>query len=778
MPLPRPLTFCALLLLSPFSALALDDFPSDFPPALKFKETLAGQNDPVAQDVKLVNEMTVSGSLSMQGVDTGAYNASTPYDVELGDLTLSGTLGNDPAYTAGKTSITVPIKDWDYETGALVQVGTVSLSWNSAALTVSVYFKAESDDMTAIAGWYADSYDGPGSIDNSDATATVRLGGNESDFDMVFYEGGNTGTEGAVFNYFDPGWGWDTYELDLPDVIVRGLIDSKPPLKPVVSFPANKQVVFNQNITITGSAQDNEANTNVYSLSMPSPSGIDEVDVQVNGGDWQEAVLVGENWQLGNVHLQTGANTINIQSFDDVGLPSPVLTQTFIYDPSHYPLTVEVIGSGTAVVQSDSGVTADITTSGTLPIYDGDQTTLQALPASALYEFKGWTIKTGTTPLSTTVTTDKSNPLHFTMIPGTTVQANFVPSRFVQTAGIYAGGFLNSGTGGTWGEGGNITLTAGVFGALSGKIYIGGKSYSFKGNFSLGGDFDATLGSSVAHLHLHVDTNSFAGAIAGTLSIGGDTITFSLAQNQWNKKTKPTAYAGYYTVVLPPENPAAPNTPEGDGFATFKIDTGGGVKGTLCLPDGGKLSFGSYVSDKGGISVAGVIKTKAAAVSGTMTFKDVPGVSDLDGTLTWLKSAGQNPKDTLYPAPFVTHLPAIGSKYDALTVAPALFNSGTTSAAVVNDCPVVSGTASNTVTLLAGGKTTVTSSTPAGNGLKLTFKLSTGLFGGSFVDANGTTQKFSGAFLQKQAKGGGYFLGKDALGNGFSGCSSVDASTP
>jgi hypothetical protein len=201
------------------------------------------------------------------------------------------------------------------------------------------------------------------------------------------------------------------------------------------------------------------------------------------------------------------------------------------------------------------------------------------------------------------------------------------------------------------------------------------------------------------------------------------------------------------------------------------------VKGTFYLPDGGKLGFASYVSASGAIPVGGVIKAKATAISGTLAFHNIPKVSDLDGEITWLKSAGQPLTDTQYPTPFLTRLPAVGSKYNPLTVAPALF-SGSTTATVVSECSVVSGTATNTVTLLPGGKTVVSSPLPDPHGLKLSFKVASGLFSGSFLDAVGMTRKFNGVLLQKQSKGAGFFLGKDAAGNGFSGSTRVDAGAP
>jgi hypothetical protein len=330
-------------------------------------------------------------------------------------------------------------------------------------------------------------------------------------------------------------------------------------------------------------------------------------------------------------------------------------------------------------------------------------------------------------------------------------------------------------------DAGNLTLTIGSTGALSGKLLLGGKSYSLKGIFNPSGDYTLNFvapSGAPGSLLLHYDTADFEGSISATLNLGGGNVAFTLNQNQWNKKTNPAAHAGYYTMILPAEQPAAAGAPEGDGYGTFKIDAGGKVKGIICLPDGGKATLGSFVSAGGEIPVGVLVKAKATALSGTLVFNDVPEVSDLDGTLTWLKSKVAGTKDIYYRNGFTTDLPAVGSKYDAATVASTLF-SGTSSAKIENGSSIVSGTTTGTVLLLAGGKTFTVISTPVTSSLKTSFKTSTGLFSGSFIDAAGVARKFNGALLQKQSKGAGFFLGKDAAGTtGFSGYSDVDASKP
>lgn len=95
----------------------------------------------ITRTVETADTSTISITANITGIDLSSIGPDTPFEVVVGALTVSGTLGGDPTYTdankATKRSIFIPGRHHP-ETGAVVGASGVKLSWTATRLTVSI----------------------------------------------------------------------------------------------------------------------------------------------------------------------------------------------------------------------------------------------------------------------------------------------------------------------------------------------------------------------------------------------------------------------------------------------------------------------------------------------------------------------------------------------------------------------------------------------------------------------------------------------------------------
>jgi hypothetical protein len=335
---------------------------------------------------------------------------------------------------------------------------------------------------------------------------------------------------------------------------------------------------------------------------------------------------------------------------------------------------------------------------------------------------------------------------------------------FAAAAGVYQG--LIQSQSGSPQTSGLITLTVGHTGSVSAKLTFGGALYSVKGTFDETGKFSAAIpraGTSPLTLVFQLELTNGTGRVTGTLSDATSTSDVVADPLAFNSKTNPaTAYQGYYTVLLPP-NPGDTGAgfPQGNGFGTLKVDSGGNIKFSGTLGDGTPISQKAVVSKNGTWPVFIPLYAKQGLLSGWVTFTNMVGVSDLNGALSWSKPPVSNSR--FYPNGFTTGTLLLGSKY----AAPP---SGTPVLSVANsNCNVLVTVGDGNLSSFSINSVTLTAAKAASpcapNGFKLSATASTGLFSGSFI--NPATHKsilFRGAILQKQNIGAGFFLGTDQTG--------------
>lgn len=313
---------------------------------------------------------------------------------------------------------------------------------------------------------------------------------------------------------------------------------------------------------------------------------------------------------------------------------------------------------------------------------------------------------------------------------------------------------------------GNVALATTAKGTASGKLTIGGVTYSVKGTLSPTGEFLArikrrNLPDLVVTLQLGAINSS--DEIFGTVKTEDGTITASIVADRavWNKKTNPAPQAGKYTMLLTPdEADAGAGIPTASGYGLVTVGKDGSVKFSGALPDGTGISQGSFLSKDGEWPLYLGLYKKKGQLAGAVQFRDVPEVSDLDGDAEWVKESGA--KSKLYTAPFATTVQVAGSLYTppdkrlgetVLELSQTLtqgnvdvfFNDG----GLADELPF-------TFTLTPANKVQLPSPNPGK--LKVSLKLGTGFFSGSFLHpATLKPAPFSGVLIEKQNFGEGFF---------------------
>ena len=334
-------------------------------------------------------------------------------------------------------------------------------------------------------------------------------------------------------------------------------------------------------------------------------------------------------------------------------------------------------------------------------------------------------------------------------------------------AGSY-GGILNHGTGLSGGLE-SVVLTS--TGALSGTVVIEGKRYTFKG--VLGSDGLAFivitrtgLPNIFGSIQLALATGTTYGyQLTGTFTADGTTHDIDAQRFPVYTTAAPAPQRGKYTLAMhAPDGVDSALQPGGDGYATLTVSPTGDCTGILTLADGTTATFSGRVSRKGEWSLhRSLYGTTGGFVAGKFTFRDVPDISDMDGTLRWVKPNAV-PATKSYVAGFNVTRGVVGSRYTPPLTGqrafPGLANrfyntwlrlSGpdmSTLAAMEMISMDRAVTWSTTNTILYYGPDNIT----------LTFTAATGLITGTCVDATkGVNLTFGAALLPKQGLVAGYY---------------------
>ena len=212
-----------------------------------------------------------------------------------------------------------------------------------------------------------------------------------------------------------------------------------------------------------------------------------------------------------------------------------------------------------------------------------------------------------------------------------------------------------------------VSLSSG--GSVTASITVGRKTWKVTGTMNGDGEFMAALvrpGLSTLNVTLQLDTLDAAGVITGSIDDGTSRGELSLYRDAYSATNAvPEALVGTYTLLLPPD-PGHPGSaaPQGIGFGQLTVKGSGAISCTGVLGDGARFSVGTRLAPDGSMPVYAAPYVTGGNLSGRVTFRDVPNVSDLDGDLAWTKedvSGTSGP--ALYRDGFNLRVSLIGSRY-------------------------------------------------------------------------------------------------------------------
>jgi hypothetical protein len=477
---------------------------------------------------------------------------------------------------------------------------------------------------------------------------------------------------------------------------------------------------------IAGPGRARAARDVVGPVYQPAVIGTAPVTVAVTVSGGESLATLGLS-----LNTQTGALSGTPKK---VGVYSLAFTATNAAGPSA-PLGVllEIIEPGTLTVAQTAGgsVTPASALGDTLRL-PGAHYTLTAKPLTG-FLFAGWT-GTGAPEAPSA-----SPKLTFTMSTMTELTANFVPNPYPSVSGTYLG--LLRSTGDTLGAHGMISTQVSGFGALSGAVVIGSHRYALVGSLDARGNLARTLkvrGLGDLALTLHLDVGSQT--LAGMAVVDRVTLALTAHRAVFDAKKNPCPFAGKYTVAFPHQ--AGTGVPQGDGYGTALVNSGGVVVFNGTLGDGTSIvNLSAKLGQDGQWPFYWLLYRNAGLLAGELQFQLSPANPALAGDLDWLKS-GQ----------FATPLPAQGA-----LVGSTPFANLSTATFTISGSPAAPAMPSFPIVFDHTGKATATSVA----GFRLQINSGTGLYTGQFLDGHGKARFFGGAFLPTSSEGFGLFKTDD-----------------
>jgi cyclophilin family peptidyl-prolyl cis-trans isomerase len=494
-------------------------------------------------------------------------------------------------------------------------------------------------------------------------------------------------------------------------------------------------------VTITAPTATADGSSGDLAIEATATDDVEVAIVRVYLNTNAPVELSGDGfWSVTLNDVPPGTNTVVVEAIDTTGNHGQA-SRTFFYSVRQ-PLMLGKVGEGIL-----TGLGA---TNGAL-LELGRGYTLIARPASG-YLFAGWTGSVSQAAASLT----------FLMEPTTSLTAVFVTNLFPTIKGTYTGLFYDTNLVDQQSSG-LLSLTLGDFGAYSAKLILNGRSHRFAGTFGPDGgetNFITRAGTNDLLVRMAVDLIGNTFELTGLLTNFHATATETnawgaqlMADRAFFTSANPTALAGHYTLLIPPDLLAAAG-PSGDGFGAVTVSTSGRVSLRGSLADGTKVAQKAPLSkDNRWPLYLALHKGKGALVS-WVTFDTNNLATDFSGRLNWFKQSQAAAK--YYPGGFTNESDIAGSRFLPatpmldLTDATIAFSGGN----LITDF-------ANSVTL--GVDNRVTNNSP--NKLTLTLSKSSGLFTGTVTTPDGTRSiPYRGAVLQKQARGAGFFLGTNQSG--------------
>jgi hypothetical protein len=215
---------------------------------------------------------------------------------------------------------------------------------------------------------------------------------------------------------------------------------------------------------------------------------------------------------------------------------------------------------------------------------------------------------------------------------------------------------------------GFLKLVVSSSGAYSATLVYENGTASYKGSIASNGvtGTDVQVGGAAGNVGLHLQSGARRFQLQGELTLLGR--SHSLVLPHMPSVAGPASpLAGSYTVVLLAPTPVINGQPEGHGHATLKISAKSVVTLVGTLADGTKLSFAGPIGSDGRLPLwAPIYNTiPKGHLSGLIHFREVVGVTDLQGQMEWVKPLDMREK--YYPGGVRLNPLLLGSRWVAPT---------------------------------------------------------------------------------------------------------------
>jgi uncharacterized repeat protein (TIGR03806 family) len=230
------------------------------------------------------------------------------------------------------------------------------------------------------------------------------------------------------------------------------------------------------------------------------------------------------------------------------------------------------------------------------------------------------------------------------------------PASVPGLAGVYAGSLRDLDAPHAV-RGGIGALTVNRRGGFSGVVTVDGQNLRLRGAFDVDGRFRGALGAAGEITLLVAATDGGPIALSGGLvTPDGTAIRLAAGRVAYQARQAPAPMAGIHTLLLS-DAAGAPDY----GFASVGVTTGGLVRVRGVLNDGSRLTAANWLTGGGDWFLFRNLSTRTtrAHLGGDIQFRDLPGISDFDGPLSWWKSGLAADA----AAPVTTALEAIGSRF-------------------------------------------------------------------------------------------------------------------
>ena len=199
---------------------------------------------------------------------------------------------------------------------------------------------------------------------------------------------------------------------------------------------------------------------------------------------------------------------------------------------------------------------------------------------------------------------------------------------------------MSNGANGSIGVGSHrVTDRSGV-GSVSSTFTIGRTRILVSGTVNPDGSITPTrlsTGFAMSNFQV-VETAGGAVRYTGVLTnqTSGDVYDFSLVPKGYDRSNPPPS-EGVYTLVIPANESLGAGPPSGDSVGTATVSSAGDIRASIAMADGASLSLSGFVDADDRWSF--FKNSREDTLSGTVVFRDVASVSDLDGSVIWNRAA-------------------------------------------------------------------------------------------------------------------------------------------